>query len=165
MKMPHVKHSTRNHPGKLKRDFAFMREDRISRNYLKYYLLAMKDMEANYGIKESEMKLLLFFYDFEFFTIKAAAEFLNRNEQGVWRRFLRPFTKAGWLDDNVVARYLGDDPFVRQKYLADKKKRWTLSKKARLLVQRFYRKLEGEDQINLVENTWGVGPNNEEALG
>ena len=84
------------------REFSYLNEKYVNKNYLKYLRLAEKDMLQHYDIRPVEMQVMLFAY--EYFTEEAKMNY---------------------------------------------KHRYGLTPKARHLVQRFYRKIEGEESIKI----------------
>ena len=58
------------------REFSYLNEKYVNKNYLKYLRLAEKDMLQHYDIRPVEMQVMLFAYDYEFFTSTHIAESL-----------------------------------------------------------------------------------------
>jgi hypothetical protein len=132
------------------RDFKLRSEDRLNKSYLKYIRLVTRDIVGNYDVLERELNFLLFAYDYEFFTIDhiSSAYFYNKIKFG--QRLLYPLSKKGYiykyydkLSPNSYEESIFDESKMRYRV------RYALTQKARLLVQKYYRKLEGEEQINV----------------
>ena len=132
------------------RDFKCKDSDKIGRAYLKYLRLAMRDVTGNYNIKESEMNFLLFAYDYEFFTIAHAAEGYFYNKLKLSQRIIYPLQKKEYLYkyyDRLTPTSYEAAIFHESKF--NYRVRYALTQKARLLVQKYYRKIEGDEQINV----------------
>lgn len=132
------------------RDFKLRKEDRMNKSYLKYMRLAVRDVVGHSDLKESELNFLLFAYDYEFFTIDhiSSAYFYNKIKFG--QRILYPLAQKQYiykyydrLSPNSYEESIFDESKMRYRV------RYALTQKARLLVQRFYRKLEGSEQISV----------------
>ena len=132
------------------RDFKMRKEKWLNKGYLKYIRLATRDITHNYDIKESEINFMVFVYDYEFFTLDhiSSAYFYHKAKLG--ERIVFPLMKKGYiykyydkLAPNSYEEAIFDESKMRYRV------RYALSQKGRLIVQRFYRKLEGEEQINV----------------
>ena len=132
------------------RDFKMKDPDRISKSYLKYQRLVMRDMVGNYDLKESEMNFMLFAYDLEFFTLDYMSESYFYHKEKLGARIVFPLQNRG-----LVFKYYDKlSPTNYEDAIFDESKmryrvRYALTQKARLLVQKYYRKIEGEEQINV----------------
>jgi hypothetical protein len=132
------------------REFKYRDESTLNKSYLKYYPLVMRDMVKNYNVTESRMRFLLFAYDYQFFTIDHISESFFYNKLGMGEKIIYPLVKQ-----DLIYKYFNRltttthqaAMFEQSRY--NYKVRYALTQKARLLVQRFYRKLEGEEQINV----------------
>ena len=132
------------------REFKYRDESTLNKSYLKYYALVMRDMVKNYNVTESRMRFLLFAYDYQFFTIDHISESFCYNKLGMGEKIIYPLVKQ-----DLIYKYFNRlTPTTHQAAMFEQtrynyKVRYALTQKARLLVQRFYRKLEGEEQINV----------------
>lgn len=132
------------------REFKYRDEKTINKSYLKYYALVMRDVTKNYDISEAKMRFLIFAYDYQFFTIDHMAEYYHQNKHGLENRIIYPLLK-----EELLYKYFNKlTPTTHQAAMFEQtryqyKVRYALTQKARLLVQRFYRKLEGEENINV----------------
>lgn len=125
----------------------------VNNNYLKYYKLAKRDICSHYEITENQLESLLFMYDYEFFTRKHIAEALHQNQDKFYERVLIPMFKYGYVEriydrtdlEKVTMEQLVFLNYDKTSYRA----RYQITQKARLLVQRFYRKIEGEESIKI----------------
>jgi len=132
------------------RDFKMKDPDKINRSYNKYYRLAMRDMVAHYDVSEREMNFMLFVYDYEFFTIDHVSQNYFYSKDKVGLRLIYPLQNKGLIFkyyDKLSPKNYEDAMFAESKFKY--RVRYAITQKARLLVQKFYRKLEGEEQINV----------------
>jgi len=132
------------------REFKYKRDRYVNKNYNKYYRLAMRDMVAHYDIKESELNFLIFAYDYEFFTLDHMCENYFYSKSHLERRIVYPLQSRDYIFkyyDRLKPNKYEDAMFDERKM--NYRVRYAISQKSRLLVQRFYRKLEGEEQINV----------------
>ena len=143
----------RNQPSRKMREFSMLHEKYVNKNYMKYLKLAMRDMEDNHNVTFTQLKTLLFLYDYEFFTIDHAAKAMHQDKKKFAERTLWPLQKKG-LITQVHKRWSVETGSEADMFFASEKKRnykvrYGVSRKGRLLVQRFYRKMEGEETIKL----------------
>lgn len=144
---------SRTHKGRKFREFSMLNERYVNNNYLKYYKLAKRDVSENYDVTENELECLLFMYDYEFFTRKHIAEALHQSSKKFYDRVMQPLMKKGYIEklytksdlENVTMEQLAFLKYEKNNYRA----RYQITQKARLLIQRFYRKLHGEDVIKI----------------
>ena len=132
------------------RDFKMRREEWLNKSYLKYLRLATRDIIGNYDITQSELNFMLFIYDYEFFTIDHAAKAYFQSKLKLSQRLIYPLQTKGYLykyydklTPNNYEEAIFDESKMRYRV------RYAMTQKGRLLMQRFYRKLEGEEQINV----------------
>lgn len=131
-----------------------LNERYVNHNYLKYYKLAKRDICTRHGITENELESLLFMYDYEFFTRKHIAKALHQNMLKFYERVLQPLMKKEMIEriyyrsdlDKASMEQLAFLKYNRSNYKA----RYQITQKARLIVQRFYRKLQGDEVIKIV---------------
>jgi hypothetical protein len=132
------------------RDFKMRKESWLNNGYAKYLRLVLRDLSNNYDIKESELNFMIFVYDYEFFTLDhiSKAYFYHKGKLG--ERIVFPL-----MNKEYIYKYYNRlSPTKYEESIFDESQmryrvRYALTQKARLLVQRFYRKLEGEEQINV----------------
>ena len=132
------------------RDFKLRNEDRLGKSYLKYVRLTVRDISGNYDISERELNFLLFAYNYEFFTIDHVSEVYFYHKLKLAQRIIYPLQKKEYiykyynrLSPNNYEEAIFDESKMRYRV------RYSLTQKARMIVQKFYRKLEGEEQINV----------------
>ena len=132
------------------RDFKMRKEELLNNGYLKYIRLVTRDMVGNYDITESELNFMLFVYDYEFFTLDhmSSAYFYHKEKLG--QRIVYPLMKKEYIYkyyDKLTPNSYEDAVFDESKMRY--RVRYALTQKARLLVQKYYRKIEGKEQINV----------------
>ena len=132
------------------RDFKMRKEGWLNNSYAKYLRLVLRDLSENYDIKESELNFMIFVYDYEFFTLDHASSAYFYNKQKLGERIVFPLVNKEY----VYKYYDKLSPTKYEESIFDESQmryrvRYALTQKARLLVQRFYRKLEGQEQINV----------------
>lgn len=146
----------RNQKSKMLRDFNKLDDKYIKKNMLANLRIVFKDMKENHGVERAHMELLLWAYDYEFFSVDHFAEHWGMSRGGAYHNYVYPMAKLGYFQ-KVYSR--GDLPkrmnkeakiFVEKYGYAH---RWGLSQRSRLLVQRLYRKMMGEDPIKVDSGT------------
>lgn len=132
------------------RDFKYKDSEKIGRGYLKYLRLATRDIVGNYDVKESELNFLVFIYDYEFFTIDHISESYFYNKLKLAQRLIYPLQQKEYLYkyyNRLAPSSYEEAMFKENKF--EYRVRYALTQKGRLLVQKYYRKIEGEEQINI----------------
>jgi len=140
---------SRHHSGRRRRDFSKLNNRYVSKNYLKKWALVIRDVKKNYDLQQTEIEFLLFVYDYEFFTVSHAATVLKRSRTKLYERTVLPLKQRGWIETIYHGKDV--DQYVNQLFheRSNHEHRLGLTQKARMMVQRVYRKLEGAEPINL----------------
>jgi hypothetical protein len=132
------------------RDFKMRKEKWLNKGYAKYLRLAVRDIVGNYDVKESELNFMLFIYDYEFWTLDHISEAYFYHKLKLQQRLVYPLQNKGYiykyynkLAPNSYEEAIFDESKMRYRV------RYAMTQKGRLMVQRFYRKIEGEEQINV----------------
>jgi len=89
---------------------------------------------------------LLWAYDLEFFTIKHAAKDMGKSAAPMAQKTLYPLMKEGYVYkhfDRLTPSDTREDHLFRDETKHNYRVRYAITQKARLLVQDFYRELEG----------------------
>lgn len=89
---------------------------------------------------------MLWAYDLEFFTIKHAAKELELSAAPMAQKTLYPMMNEGYIYkhfDRLTPSDTREDHLFREETKMNYRVRYALTQKARLLVQEFYRELEG----------------------
>jgi hypothetical protein len=134
------------------KEFSLLPARNVNRNYLKYLRHVTKDARQNYGLTPLTLHALFFMYDLEFFT----EEYLRENYSMMSRiknyaLVLSPIIKLGHVGIYFNKNSASNE--TRQMLKLDGgvgyKARYAITQQGRLLIQRFYRKLEGDEAIYL----------------
>ena len=132
------------------RDFKMRKDEELGRCYNKYHRLAVRDITNSTDITESKLNFLIFAYDYEFFTTKHISEAYFYSKRLLERRLIYPLQSEGYIYQyysKLAPTNYEDAIFDEGRY--NYRVRYALTQKARLLVQKYYRKLEGEETINV----------------
>ena len=144
---------SRTHKGRKFREFSMLNERYVNHNYLKYYKLAKRDVCSRHDVTENELECLLFMYDYEFFTKNHISKALHQSPKKFYERVINPMSQKGLLERVYYRTDLEQATMEQLSFLKyDKnryKARYQITQRARLLVQRFYRKLHGEEVIKI----------------
>lgn len=136
----------RHHPERMRREFSVLHQSLISKNYLKNLCLILDEFQKKYGIRRVDMEFMLFAYEYEFFTVTFIAKKLGRSRNKLYERTILKLKQEGYLEIVHSAKDVDGYVYALFKEVKDKNtNRLTLSHKGRLAVQRFYRRLEGEE--------------------
>ena len=121
------------------------------RNYLKQLDLAIKRMVEEHSIPQSWLVIMLYVYDLEFWTAAHVAKEMNRSERVLKVKFIYPCMKEDLVYKHFDKLSPGNMTVDQQLFYDENKYnyriRYALTQRARLLVQRFYRMLEGDESI------------------
>ena len=131
---------------RLFREFSPQDKKYILRNYLKNIKSVKRKVNKEYDISFSMVEFLLWGYDLQFFTIRYAAKGLGMNEHNTANRFIYPLVNKGYLYkhfDKLTPSQTFEDHLFREETKMNYRVRYALTQKARLLVQRIYKELEG----------------------
>jgi len=136
--------------GRKMREFSVRREKGLGRNYLKYYKLASRDVCQRYELTPNELQIMLFIYDYEFFTGKHLASVLLQGHTKLMRQVIYPLQQRGWIDKAISRGTVGKITMEQARFeqKGNYRARYKLAQRGRLAVQHFYRKLEGEETIS-----------------
>jgi hypothetical protein len=111
-------------------------------------------MRQNHDLTKTDLDLLFFVYDLEFFTIEYVSKELKRSsvqmrkaDKGVYYLAKRGYIYKHF--DKLTPSQTMEDHLFRDETKYNYRVRYALSQKGRLLVQQIYRKLEGTDPINV----------------
>lgn len=130
---------------KLFRDFSYLNQRYVKKNYLKRYKTVINNFCIKHDIFEKELRFLLWGYDLEFWTLKFAAEDFEYSKAKIGERLVYPLAKEGYIYkhfDKLTPSQTFEDHLFRDELKMNYRVRYALTQKARLLTQRFYRELE-----------------------
>lgn len=139
------------------REFLMLKERFLGDNYLKYLDLATKHFVAATDIEKQQLMFMLFCYDYEFFSIDKIAEDYNRNRNGLYERTILPLKKKGYIDTYYTSGK-NTKEIDQMLGVSHKSSRICLSHKGRHAVQRFYRMLDGREEIQYHDIGSGGAP-------
>ena len=128
------------------RDFCLQDKKYILRNYLKRLKTVKRKINKEYDIPFSMMEFLLWGYDLQFFTIDYASKDLQMNKNNTANRFIYPLVNKGYLYkhfDKLTPSQTIQDHLFRDETKMNYRVRYALTQRARLIVQRIYKELEG----------------------
>tara|TARA_R110000796_G_scaffold23944_2_gene68499 strand:- start:907 stop:1263 length:357 start_codon:yes stop_codon:yes gene_type:complete len=116
---------------------------------MKYYKHAIRDISNSTGLTMNEINVLVFMYDYEFFTSDHLAEALYQSPRKFKNKILYPLQKREWIEKAFDKTKVNEMSFSEALFheRSHYKNRYTITQRARLTVQKFYRKLEGQEEI------------------
>lgn len=140
---------SRHHHGRRRRDFSKLNKRYVAKNYMKKWPLVIRDIKKNYELQQTEVELMLFIYDYEFFTVSHLAQTMHRSRTKLYERTILPMKQRGWIE--TVYNNKSVDSYVNEIFKEKQyhEHRLSLTQRGRMMVQRIYRKLEGGEPINL----------------
>jgi hypothetical protein len=133
---------------KLFRDFSRLNQRYVKNNHLKYLRTRTMEFCRKHDIFEKELHFMLWAYDLEFWTLKYAAEDYGYSQKKLGDRLVYEMVNQGYIYkhfDKMTPSQTREDHIFREETKYNYRVRYALTQKARLLVQRYYRYLEGED--------------------
>ena len=128
------------------RDFSRQDKKYIKRNNLKRLKQMHQKVTSQWEISFSDLEFLLWAYDLQFFTIDYPSQDLEMNKTNLSNRIIYPMKRAGYLYkhfDKLTPSDTYEDHLFRDETKYNYRVRYGLTQKGRLLVQKFYRELEG----------------------
>ena len=132
------------------RDFKMRSGDKLGSSYLKYHRLVVRDIVNSQGVTEAQLNFMLFVYDYEFFTLDHVSEAYFYKKVKLARRLVYPLQTMEHIYkyyDKLAPSSYEDAVFHETKF--SYRVRYALTQKGRMLVDRYYRKLEGNEQISV----------------
>ena len=129
------------------RDFSFIDKRSVSSNYLKNYKKIMKEAVETYGLSARQILFLIHVYDLEFWTLDYISKSLDERRNQVGIKVLYPLLKKEYIYkhfDKLTPSGTLEDHIFREETKYNYRIRYALSQKGRLLVSRFYNRLEGK---------------------
>jgi len=127
---------------KLFRDFSYKKQ--IYSNELKRLRAVLLKFEDSYDLFEKEILFMLWAYDLEFWTLDFAARDYGYSKKKLGERIIYPLVKEGYVYkyfDKLTPSNKFEDHLFRDETKFNYRVRYALTKKARLMVRAFYRKL------------------------
>jgi len=131
---------------KLFREFSRLNQRYVKSNYLKALRVTIKSFCRRRDIFERELMFLLWAYDMEFWTLRYASEEFEYSEKKLAERIVYQLVKEGYIYkhfDKMTPSTTMEDHLFREETKYNYRVRYGITQKARLLVQAFYKDLEG----------------------
>ena len=131
---------------KLFREFSRLNQRYVKNNYLKALRVTIKSFCRRRDIFERELMFLLWAYDMEFWTLRYAAEEFEYSEKKLAERIVYQLVKEDYIYkhfDKMTPSTTMEDHLFREETKYNYRVRYGITQKARLLVQAFYKDLEG----------------------
>lgn len=129
------------------RDFSFIDKRSVSSNYLKNYKKIMREAVETYGLSARQILFLIHVYDLEFWTLDYISKSLGERRNQVGIKVLYPLLNKEYVYkhfDKLTPSGTLEDHIFREETKYNYRVRYALSQKGRLLVSRFYNRLEGK---------------------
>ena len=131
---------------KLFREFSKLNERYVKRNYLKDLRSTLISTQENNDLFQKEIMFMFWAYDLEFWTLDYAAKDFDMSRKKLAERIVYPLVKVGYIYkhfDKLTPSDTYEDHLFREETKYNYRVRYALTQKARLLIQRVYRELEG----------------------
>lgn len=130
---------------KMFREFSVVDQKYIKKNYLKNLRNSFQDFCENKDIFPKELNFMLWAYDLDFFTIKYASEKYKMDKKRMGDHIIFPLMREKYIYkvyDKLTPSQTMEDHLFREETKYNYRVRYSLTKKARILVQAFYDNLE-----------------------
>jgi hypothetical protein len=131
---------------KLFREFSRLNQRYVKRNYLKNLRSVLLSTQSNNDVFQKEIMFMMWAYDLEFWTLDYASKEYAVSKKKMSERTVFPLVKEGYIYkhfDRLTPSGTYEDHLFREETKYNYRVRYALTQKARLLVQRVYRGLEG----------------------
>ena len=128
------------------RDFAKQDKKYINKNYLKNLKVLKSKYSEKLEMDFSKIEFMLWAYDLQFFTLDYASKDFESSRSNIGKRYVYPLVRHGYIYkhfDKLTPSDTYEDHLFREETKYNYRVRYALTQKARLLVQRFYKNLEG----------------------
>ena len=131
---------------KLFRESSRLNQRYVKRNYLKNLRKVLLSTQEVYDVFQKEIMFMMWAYDLEFWTLDYAAKEYDVSKKKLAERTVFPLVKVGYIYkhfDKLTPSNTYEDHLFRDETKFNYRVRYALTQKARLLVQRVYRELDG----------------------
>ena len=128
------------------RDFAKQDKKYINNNYLKNLKVLKSKYSEKLEMDFSKIEFMLWAYDLQFFTLDYASKSFESSRSNIGKRYVYPLVRHGYIYkhfDKLTPSDTYEDHLFREETKYNYRVRYALTQKARLLVQRVYRELDG----------------------
>ena len=129
---------------KMFRDFSYLKQRYVINNELKRLRETVRYFEDKYDIFEKEIMFMLWAFDLEFWTLDFASKDYDYSRKKIGERLVYPLMNEGDVYkyfDKLTPSTTYEDHLFRDETKFNYRVRYALTKKARLLVRAFYKKL------------------------
>lgn len=127
------------------RDFSALNQRYVNHNHLKRLRETLIWAQGEHGINQKDIYFMLWAYDLEFWTLDFASQDYNMNKNKMADRIVYPLMKKEYIYkhfDKMSPSQTREDHLFRDETKYNYRVRYALTQKGRLMVQRFYNKLE-----------------------
>lgn len=127
------------------REFSVVDQRYTKKNYLKNLRNSFQEFCKKKDIFPKELNFMLWAYDLDFFTIKYAAENYKMDKKRMGDHIVYPLMREKYIYkvyDKLTPSQTLEDHLFRDETKYNYRVRYSLTKKARMLVQAFYDYLE-----------------------
>lgn len=131
---------------KLFRDSSRLNQRYVKRNHLKNLRKVLLSTQESYDLFSKEIMFMLWAYDMEFWTLDYVSTEYGMSKKKLGERIVFPLVNVGYVYkhfDRLTPSDTYEDHLFRDETKYNYRVRYALTQKARLLVQRVYRDLEG----------------------
>tara|TARA_R110002012_G_scaffold68324_3_gene177527 strand:- start:349 stop:771 length:423 start_codon:yes stop_codon:yes gene_type:complete len=131
---------------KLFRESSRLNQRYVKRNYLKNLRKVLLSTKEKSDVFQKEIMFMLWAYDLEFWTLDYAAKEYEISKKKLGERTVFPLLKEGYIYkhfDRLTPSDTYEDHLFREETKYNYRVRYALTQKARMLVQRIYRNLDG----------------------
>jgi hypothetical protein len=131
---------------KLFRESSRLNQRYVKRNYLKNLRKILLSTQEAHDVFQKEIMFMMWAYDLEFWTLDYAAKDYKVSKKKLAERTVYPLVNEGYIYkhfDRLTPSDTYEDHLFRDETKYNYRVRYALTQKARLLVQRIYRELEG----------------------
>ena len=127
---------------KMFREFAKRSKSLVDNNYLKNIKRVKQIVQSDFDVSFSDVEVMLWAYDLEFFTLDYASKELNFSRQNIANRHIYPLTKAGYMYKHFPklspSQTMADHIFREESKWAYRT-RYALTPKGRKLIKKVYK--------------------------
>tara|TARA_R100001509_G_C4843861_1_gene207585 strand:- start:162 stop:542 length:381 start_codon:yes stop_codon:yes gene_type:complete len=117
----------------------------VKKNHLKRLRENLLWCQKQHDLYQTELYFLLWCYDLEFWTLDFASKDYGMYKDKLADRIVYPMVREGYLYKHFEKKTLSEcreDHLFREETKYNYRVRYALSQKGRLMVQRFYNRLE-----------------------
>lgn len=132
------------------KEYAKADKSKIGSTYMKYYRLACQDIRKAYDVTQSQLEMMLFVYDLEYFTAYYICKTFGFSRPQTMRKdYIDPLVRQGLLFVYMKHGDISNED--RQRFNIEESQRfrtrYCLSQKGRYMVHKLYSKMQGKAPI------------------